>query len=164
MFDIGWTELLVIGIVALIVVGPRDLPGMFRALGKFTAKARKMAREFQRAMEQAADEAGVKDVASDLKNVTSAKNLGLDAVKDTAKKFDEWDPSKSDGKPIAPESAKMSPEREETKRKILDATAKKAQERLDRETAETAAAEDGAVAQGDTATAETAPDTADKSA
>ena len=55
MFDVGWSELLVIGIVALIVVGPRDLPGMFRALGRFTAKARGMAREFQRAMEAAAD-------------------------------------------------------------------------------------------------------------
>ncbi len=55
MFDIGWTELLVIGIVALIVVGPKDLPLMFHALGQFTAKARGMAREFQRAMEDAAE-------------------------------------------------------------------------------------------------------------
>ena len=42
--DFGWSELLVIGIVALIVVGPKDLPGMFRQLGKFTAKLRRMAR------------------------------------------------------------------------------------------------------------------------
>ena len=35
MFDLGWTELMVIGIVALIVVGPKDLPGMFQAVGKF---------------------------------------------------------------------------------------------------------------------------------
>ncbi|MDE0112845.1 MAG: Sec-independent protein translocase protein TatB, partial [Albidovulum sp.] len=52
MFDIGWSELLIIGIVALIVVGPKDLPGMFRALGRFTGKMRGMAREFQRAMNQ----------------------------------------------------------------------------------------------------------------
>ncbi|NIQ97951.1 MAG: twin-arginine translocase subunit TatB, partial [Desulfuromonadales bacterium] len=76
--DFGWSELLVIGIVALIVVGPKDLPGMFRQLGKFTAKLRRMARDFQRAMEDAADEAGVKETASSLKKMTSAKNMGLD--------------------------------------------------------------------------------------
>lgn len=87
MFDIAWTELLLIGVVALIVVGPKDLPGMFRALGRFTAKMRNLAREFQRAMNKAADEAGMSDVASDLKSIKSAKNLGLDAVQDAADRF-----------------------------------------------------------------------------
>lgn len=94
MFDIGWTELMVIGVVALIVIGPKDLPGMFRTLGRFTAKARGLARDFQRAMESAADETGVKDVAKDLKDVTSARSMGLDAVKDAARKFESWDPLK----------------------------------------------------------------------
>ncbi|OIQ72310.1 Sec-independent protein translocase protein TatB [mine drainage metagenome] len=94
MFDIGWSELLVIGMVALIVVGPKDLPLMFKALGQFTGKARAMARDFQRAMEQAADEAGVKDVAKDLRAVTSVKNMGLDAVKTAATKFENWDTTK----------------------------------------------------------------------
>lgn len=95
MFDIGWTELMVIGIVALIVIGPKDLPEMFRTLGRFTAKAKGMAREFSRAMESAADEAGVKDVAKDLRNVTSAKSMGLDALKEATSKFEAWDPMKS---------------------------------------------------------------------
>lgn len=102
MFDIGWTELLLIGIVALIVIGPKDLPEMFRTLGRFTAKARAMAREFQRAMEQAANEAGVADVAKDLKDVTNPKNMGLQAVKDAASKFEKWDPLKNAAKPTAP--------------------------------------------------------------
>lgn len=92
MFDIGWMELLVIGVVALIVVGPKDLPKMFRTLGQMTAKARNMAREFQRAMEDAADASGVKDVARDLKGMTNPQGMGLDELKDLAK----WDPMKSD--------------------------------------------------------------------
>ncbi|MGB3279599.1 MAG: Sec-independent protein translocase protein TatB [Pseudorhodobacter sp.] len=101
MFDIGWTELMLIGIVALIVIGPKDLPEMFRTLGRFTAKAKGMAREFSRAMESAADEAGVKDVASDLRKATSAKSMGLDAVKSAASKFESWDPMKP-GKSVGP--------------------------------------------------------------
>ena len=85
MFDIGWSELLIIGVVALVVVGPKDLPKMFRTLGQLTGKARAMAREFQRAMESAADDAGVGDVkraAQDLRGTMSGRNLkstlGLD--------------------------------------------------------------------------------------
>lgn len=98
MFDIGWTELLVIGIVALIVVGPKDLPGMFRTLGRFTAKARGMAREFQRAMNDAADESGMKDAASGLKAATSPKSMGLDTLNKAADSFEKWDPAKSAAK------------------------------------------------------------------
>jgi len=87
MFDLGWSELLVIGVVALIVIGPKDLPGLFRQVGKFTARARSMAREFQSSLEAAADEAGVKDLSADLRKATSVKDLGLDAVKDLADDF-----------------------------------------------------------------------------
>lgn len=102
MFDLGMSELLVIGIVALIVIGPRDLPGLFRSLGKFTAKMRAMAREFSRAMEAAADEAGVKDVAKDLKSATSAKSMGLDKVREAAERFEKWDPTKNVARPSNP--------------------------------------------------------------
>ena len=102
MFDLGISELLVIGVVALIVIGPKDLPELFRSLGRFTAKMRAMAREFSRAMEAAADESGMKDVAKDLKTATSAKSMGLDAVKDAAAKFEKWDPMKNAARPSTP--------------------------------------------------------------
>lgn len=95
MFDLGMSELLVIGVVALIVIGPKDLPVMFRTMGRFTAKARNMAREFSRAMEAAADETGVKDVAADLRKATDPKSMGIDALKDAAAKFEAWDPKRS---------------------------------------------------------------------
>jgi len=98
MFDIGWTELLVIAIVALIVVGPKDLPAMFQALGRFTAKARSMARDFQRAMEDAARESGVKDVTKDLGEMTSGKALGLDEVEKAVSDVDKWSPDSHTGK------------------------------------------------------------------
>jgi len=78
MFDIGFSELLVIGIVSLIVVGPKDLPGMFRTVGRYVGKAKAMAREFQRSMEDAADASGLSDVTKDFKKMAS----GLDDVKD----------------------------------------------------------------------------------
>ena len=56
MLDIGMFELFVIGALALIVVGPKELPGLLRTVGQFVAKARGMAREFQRSMDEAARE------------------------------------------------------------------------------------------------------------
>ena len=75
MLDIGWQELLVIGALALIVVGPKDLPGMLRSLGQWVGRLRGMAREFQRAMNDAAREADVSGMKEmrDLKNAMSGK-------------------------------------------------------------------------------------------
>lgn len=95
MFDIGWSELLLIGIVALIVVGPRDLPALFRALGRMTAKARGMAREFSNAMEDAARDSGLDEASKslrDVKGLTSKKGLGIDRLERAVDKFEKWDP------------------------------------------------------------------------
>jgi len=76
MLDIGWQELLVIGVLALLVVGPKELPGLLRTVGQWAGKARSVAREFQRSMEDAAREADVaefqklKDVKRDVESMT----------------------------------------------------------------------------------------------
>lgn len=95
MFDIGWSELLLIGVVALIVIGPEDLPKLFHTLGRITAKARGMAREFSSAMEDAAKSAGLDEASKALKDVnalTSKRALGLDALERATERFEKWDP------------------------------------------------------------------------
>jgi len=62
MFDIGWSELLVIAVVALIAIGPKELPGVLRMVGQWMGKARKMAAEFQGQFQEAMREAEMADL------------------------------------------------------------------------------------------------------
>jgi sec-independent protein translocase protein TatB len=76
MFDIGWTELLVIACVAIIVVGPKDLPRMLRTLGQTMGKMRRMSREFQSTFNDALREAEKQaDIADMKKQVEDAANF-----------------------------------------------------------------------------------------
>ena len=66
MFDIGWSEMALIAVVAIVVIGPKDLPKVLRSVGQFTAKARSMAREFQNSMDELAREAEVDELKRDV--------------------------------------------------------------------------------------------------
>jgi sec-independent protein translocase protein TatB len=105
MFDLGWTELLVVGIVALIVVGPKDLPVLFRKAGEFVGKMKGMAREFSTAMNNAADESGMRDTAKSLRDIADPKKMGLDGIKDAVKDAAKWDPESETGKLAAKRQA-----------------------------------------------------------
>ncbi|MDQ6434948.1 Sec-independent protein translocase protein TatB [Mesorhizobium sp. LHD-90] len=72
MFDIGWTEMLVIAVVMIVVVGPKDLPKMLRTFGKMTTKMRAMAGDFQKQFNEALKEAELDDVK---KSVDSLRSL-----------------------------------------------------------------------------------------
>ncbi|SDA42982.1 Sec-independent protein translocase protein TatB [Mesorhizobium qingshengii] len=72
MFEVGWTEMLVIAIVMIVVVGPKDLPNMLRTFGRTTAKLRTMAADFQKQFNEALKEAELDDVK---KSVDELRNL-----------------------------------------------------------------------------------------
>ncbi len=134
MFDLGWTELLVIGIVALIVVGPKDLPVLFRNVGRFVGKARGMAREFSSAMNEAADQAGVNEIKKGLNVATNPVNTAMDGVKQAAQDMAKSiDPTKYD-----PDSAtgKLAAERAEQAKKVQATSARATAERKAKEAAD----------------------------
>jgi sec-independent protein translocase protein TatB len=62
MFDIGWSELLVIAVVAIIVVGPKDLPRLMRTFGHYAGKLRRAAADFQRQFEEAVRDTEIDEV------------------------------------------------------------------------------------------------------
>ena len=117
MFDFGLTELLLIGIVALIVVGPKDLPVLFRRVGEFVGRMKGMAREFTSAMNDAADQAGVKDITRSIKAAANPVKTGLDKVGEATKEFTNFDPMS--------ETGKLASERLDSSKKMREATAKR---------------------------------------
>ncbi|MBL6839551.1 Sec-independent protein translocase protein TatB [Paracoccaceae bacterium] len=122
MFDLGWTELLLIGIVALIVVGPKELPVLFRKAGQFVGKIKGMAREFSRAMNDAADDAGVSDISSTIRSAANPLKSSVDAVKNAATDYTSYDPET--------ETGQLAGKRAEQAKKIKEHAEKKAQEKL----------------------------------
>lgn len=72
MLDIGWSEMLVILVVALLVIGPKDLPKVARQVGRWTGKARAMAREFQRSFDDMAREAELEEIKAGLQKMNPA--------------------------------------------------------------------------------------------
>ena len=78
MFDISWSELLLIAVVALVFIGPKELPGVLRTVGQWTGKVRRMATEFQDQFREAIREAEVADLKKDIDEATSKLNVNLD--------------------------------------------------------------------------------------
>jgi sec-independent protein translocase protein TatB len=91
MFDIGWSELVVIAVVALIAIGPKELPGVLRMVGQWMGKARKMASEFQGQFQEAMREAEMADLKKSFDEVKEAAtgfasgNLMTSLEKDVSK-------------------------------------------------------------------------------
>jgi sec-independent protein translocase protein TatB len=133
MFDISWTEFLLIGIVALIVIGPKELPAVMRSLGQWTRKIRSLAADFQNQFHEAMREAEmadlkkqVDDVASDIKQYDPLKDVRAD-VEAIGKTLDETvkGPERPADADIAKEAAAIDPAKDTAKdaTKTPDSTA-----------------------------------------
>src|SRR5499433_2301899 len=72
MFDIGWSEFVLIAVVALIAIGPKELPGVLRMIGQWMGKARRMAAEFQGQFQEAMREAEMADLKKSFDEVREA--------------------------------------------------------------------------------------------
>ena len=93
MFDIGWSEMALILLVALIVIGPKDLPRVARTVGQWVGKGRAMAREFQRALEDMAREAELDKVKSEIEkagrtDIGKTIEKSIDPTGELSKAFD----------------------------------------------------------------------------
>lgn len=86
MFDIGWSELVLIGVVALIAIGPKELPGVLRALGHWMGKVRRMANEFQDQFREAMREAEVADLKRQFDEASAKATAGFTNPLETAQK------------------------------------------------------------------------------
>lgn len=118
MFDLGWSELMVIGVVALIAIGPKELPGVLRMVGQWMGKARRMAGEFQAQFQEAMREAEVADMKKQFDEVSAAAtnlatgNVLTSSVKDVedALKLD----TSAIGTPTPPEPPTAETQKEAT--------------------------------------------------
>src|SRR6478672_6942324 len=78
MFDIGWSELLVIAVVAIIVVGPRELPRLMRTFGHYVGKLRRMAADFQRQFEDAVRDTEIDEVRKAMQDLHAQASAPMD--------------------------------------------------------------------------------------
>jgi sec-independent protein translocase protein TatB len=107
MFDIGWSEIAVIAVVALIAIGPKELPGVLRMVGQWIGKARRMASEFQGQFQEAMREAEMADLKKSFDEVREAAagfkggNLMTSLQKDVTSALRIDDPEK----PMDPQAA-----------------------------------------------------------
>ncbi len=86
MFDVGWSELLIVGVVALLVVGPKELPGLLRTIGRFIGMIKRQAGEFRSQFDEAMNEAEMQELK---KQVTDIRSDAEATLRDAASSFEK---------------------------------------------------------------------------
>ncbi len=109
MFDIGWDEMALVAVVALIVIGPKDLPAVLRQMGSWTRKARELAGEFQRGVDDMVRETEISDLKAQVEKATDPNALRreiektIDPTGDIVKSLEPPSLASLDATPAAPE-------------------------------------------------------------
>jgi sec-independent protein translocase protein TatB len=119
MFDFSWGEILLIGVVALVAIGPKELPGVLRTLGQWAGKVRRMAAEFQGQFQEAMREAEFADIKKEVDALTSGVTQELNKP---LEQFDQFD-STSSGQVPAPAAAEAAPPAEMVEGAVLPQSA-----------------------------------------
>lgn len=106
MFEIGWTELVLIAVVAIVVIGPKDLPRAMRVVGQWSARMKRMARDFQGQFNEALKEAELDGIQKDLQGLSKIDPIGrvrkeLSSIEASVKK-DLSPPSVASVPPVPP--------------------------------------------------------------
>ncbi len=86
MFDIGWSELLLVAILAIVFVGPKDLPRLMRTIGVYVGKARRMMAEFQQAFEDLARDSELDDLRREISELKRQTQAPLTNIRNTIEK------------------------------------------------------------------------------
>src|SRR5271168_779564 len=111
MSDIGWSEFVVIGVVALIVIGPKELPAVLRAIGQWTTKIRRMAGEFQSQFQEAMREAEMADLKKQVDEIgEAAKGLTSDFDPPDFKEATKWKSKRDFGSDAAAAAPSQTPD------------------------------------------------------
>ena len=108
MFDIGWSEMMFVAIIAILVIGPKDLPKTIAAIGKYIRKAKGFARDFQSGIDDLAKDAELDDIKKSVTgqdfNIKKQVEDAVDPTGEFSKAFEDLKPTildeKSDVKPI----------------------------------------------------------------
>lgn|SRR5512146_1513221 len=75
MFDLSWSHILIFLVVALVVVGPKDMPRLLRMVGQWVAKARGMANEFRKSFDEMARQSELDELRSEIENLRRERPL-----------------------------------------------------------------------------------------
>jgi sec-independent protein translocase protein TatB len=112
MFDLSWSHILVVMVVAIVVIGPKDLPRVLRAVGRWTGKVKRMAREFQDQFNEALREAELDTMQKEVEELTKVDLSDVNAELAKTNTDIMTKLNTSTGEPTAPPSAAVSAEAE----------------------------------------------------